>query len=342
MTKTLHDDKAELVRERVLRAVAELLTEGDELTFARIARAAEVSERTVYRHFPNREALMAAVYGWANEQIGFAGNLPTDPAEMETMVRRVFPGFDTLAPVMDELLTSAEGRQARLTGLDARRSAAEELVEGARADLRPEQRRQLAAVVQVLGTASVWQALRDFWGWDGATAADAVALALGLLLEPTATTAGAADATATVVGVNHIAVLTDDLDRFVEFYQQVFDLEVVFTEDTPAFRHAILRAGPTSWLHPAEVPDNPHGAASAAMFRRGHLDHLALTAASLEAFHGLRERLLARGATDGAIDDLGAFLSFWCADPDDMRIEVVVILDPALQGIHEPRPAALA
>jgi len=55
-----------------------------------------------------------------------------------------------------------------------------------------------------------------------------------------------------LAGVNHVAVLTDDLDRFVAFYTGVFDIEVVFTESAPAFRHAILRAGPTSWIHPAE------------------------------------------------------------------------------------------
>ena len=87
-----------------------------------------------------------------------------------------------------------------------------------------------------------------------------------------------------LAGVNHVAVLTADLDRFVEFYTDVFDLEVVFAETTPAFRHAIVRTGPTSWLHPAEVAGNDHAAASPTMFDRGHLDHLALTAASPETF----------------------------------------------------------
>ena len=61
-----------------------------------------------------------------------------------------------------------------------------------------------------------------------------------------------------LTGVNHVAVLTDDLDRFVDFYTSVFETEVVFAETTPAFRHAILRTGADSWLHPAEVSGNPH------------------------------------------------------------------------------------
>jgi catechol 2,3-dioxygenase-like lactoylglutathione lyase family enzyme len=139
-------------------------------------------------------------------------------------------------------------------------------------------------------------------------------------------------------GINHIAVLTDDLDRFVEFYATVFELDVVFTETTPAFRHAILRTGTDSWLHPAEVSGNDHGTALPEMFQRGHLDHLALGAASRAAFDELRERLIERSATDGTIEDLGAFHAVWFTDPDGMRGELTLIIDPDLHDIHAPTP----
>ncbi|MET0324006.1 MAG: VOC family protein [Ilumatobacteraceae bacterium] len=141
-----------------------------------------------------------------------------------------------------------------------------------------------------------------------------------------------------LAGVNHIAVMTTDLDRFVAFYTDVFGLDVVFTETAPGFRHAILRTGPSSWLHPVEVPGNEHGAASPAMFGRGHLDHVALTAATPASFEAIRARLVSRGATDGAVEDLGPFHSVWFDDPDGMRVELVVIVDDTLQGIHAPRP----
>ena len=105
-------------------------------------------------------------------------------------------------------------------------------------------------------------------------------------------------------GLNHIAVMTTDLDRFVEFYAEVFGLEVVFEETDPAFRHAILRA---------------------------------LAAAGPAEFAAIRDRLVARGASDGAVDDLGAFQSVWFTDPDGMQGEVVLIVDAALEGIHAPR-----
>ncbi|WP_019874297.1 VOC family protein [Sporichthya polymorpha] len=141
-----------------------------------------------------------------------------------------------------------------------------------------------------------------------------------------------------LTGLNHVAVLTADLDRFVNFYAGVFDAEVVFRESTPAFRHAILRTGPDSWLHPAEVGENPHAAALPEMFARGHLDHLALGARDPESFAEARRRLLDRDATDGTVEDLGAFHALWFVDPDGMRGELTLIVDESLTGIHAPQP----
>jgi catechol 2,3-dioxygenase-like lactoylglutathione lyase family enzyme len=145
-----------------------------------------------------------------------------------------------------------------------------------------------------------------------------------------------------VSGINHVAMLTCDLDRFVAFYREVFGLPVLFTETTPAFRHAILRAGPSSWLHPVAVSGNAHAAALPSMFERGHLDHIALSAASAEAFEVIRVRLLARQATTGIIEDLGAFRALWFSDPDGMRGELSLIVDPELRTFHAPQPVAAA
>jgi catechol 2,3-dioxygenase-like lactoylglutathione lyase family enzyme len=138
-------------------------------------------------------------------------------------------------------------------------------------------------------------------------------------------------------GLNHVAVLTGDLNRFTDFYTNVFGMEVVFSESSPGFRHSVLRIGPDSWLHPAEITGNAHASALPAMFTRGHLDHIALTAASQPAFEELRSRLIERGASDGAVETLGAFHSLWFEDPDGMHAELILIINPALRHIHAPR-----
>lgn len=139
-----------------------------------------------------------------------------------------------------------------------------------------------------------------------------------------------------ITGINHVAVITADLDRFLSFYRNVFELPLLFEERTPAFQHAILRAGESSWLHPVSVSGNPHGAALPDMFGRGHLDHIALTAASPEAFAVICRRLVERGASDGTIEDLGAFHALWFRDPDGMRGELSLVVDPELRSFHAP------
>lgn len=181
-TAPLHEARAALVRDRVLAGVGVVLDAGEELTFQRVAHAAGVSERTVYRHFPTRDDLMAAVFDWANARIGFEGEQPRDASTMATMIETVFPGFDSIAPVVDALLTTAEGRRARLANIDARRSAAVALVRAEAPGLDDATTIRLAAVVQVLGSATTWQALRDLWDLDGAEAATTVTTALDALL----------------------------------------------------------------------------------------------------------------------------------------------------------------
>ena len=139
-------------------------------------------------------------------------------------------------------------------------------------------------------------------------------------------------------GINHVAVLTADLDRFIEFYSAVFEMDVVFREHTPAFAHAILRMSSSSWLHPAMLAGNAHAAALPDMFTRGHLDHLALTVPSQRALDIVRERLLARAASSGVVEDLGAMHALWFHDPDGMSCEVCLVVDPELRGFHAPRP----
>ena len=182
MTSALRQATSQLLRERVLEAVIELIAAGQVVTFASVSAAADVPERTLYRYFPNRQALIGALFDHVNRRIGFDGQLPRSHEAMTTMVQQVFPGFDSLAPIVDELLSSDEGRRARLAAVDERRGAAMTVVNDARPELDPVTARHIAAVIQVLGTAAVWRALGDFWDMDGSEAAAAVTTVIDALL----------------------------------------------------------------------------------------------------------------------------------------------------------------
>lgn len=198
---------------------------------------------------------MTAVFDWANRRIGFDGELPARGEDAIALVRRVFPGFDEIAPVIRELLIAPEGLIARLSDNDRRQRTAMAVVAHEAPELDGASTRRVAAVVQLLTAAATWQSLRDCWDMAGEEAAETAALALDLLLD------GA---------------------------------------------RARTRAGETprmcsSWTSCSRKPP----------------------------------------PCDGSVDDLGAFHSLWFDDPDGMRVELTVIVDHELRGIHEPRPLVL-
>ena len=72
------------------------------------------------------------------------------------------------------------------------------------------------------------------------------------------------------------------------------------------------------------------------MFARGRLDHLALNAASEESFRELHRRVVAEGASDGEVTDMGSLLNFSFQDPDYAIHEVVWVKPgiPVERGIR--------
>ena len=64
------DRQREETRQQILRAVARQLEAGEmeDLSFAEVAKEAGVGERTVYRHFPTKEALLGAFWSWMQTQ----------------------------------------------------------------------------------------------------------------------------------------------------------------------------------------------------------------------------------------------------------------------------------
>lgn len=180
---SLSEARTELVRSRILEGMAAVLRRGDAPTFANVAATAGVPERTLYRHFPTREALLSALFEWANRRLGFHGELPGSEEGVVALVRHAFPGFDALAPVVEELLVAPEGRRARLSNKAARQRAALSATRNASAELDRTAARRVAAVVQLLTTAAAWQTFRDYWDMSGEEAAEAAALGVSLVLE---------------------------------------------------------------------------------------------------------------------------------------------------------------
>ena len=134
-------------------------------------------------------------------------------------------------------------------------------------------------------------------------------------------------------GCHHVAMLTEDLDRFIDFYRSVFEARVVAELEEEGMRHALVDLGGGFHLHPFQLPRGSGSVARASgeMFRRGHLDHLAVNVGDPGAFETIRQRLVERGASDGTITDFGLVQTVSFDDPDGMDAEI------AIAGVGEIR-----
>jgi catechol 2,3-dioxygenase-like lactoylglutathione lyase family enzyme len=141
-------------------------------------------------------------------------------------------------------------------------------------------------------------------------------------------------------GFNHVAVLTNDTERLQAFYTEVFDAVVLRDgleiDDEPDVRMTVIHVGPSAELNVFQIKGNTESQRQTPMFGRGRLDHVALQAASLEAFETIRERLMARGAADDFVTDFGAILSVFFRDPDGLECEVCVKNPDAKPGVNNP------
>lgn len=122
--------------------------------------------------------------------------------------------------------------------------------------------------------------------------------------------------------IHHVTFITADMDRLIAFYERVFGARVTVDLAEEGLRHAFIEVGPHTVLHPFQVP-GVEPPTSQPMFQRGRLDHFALNAASEDALRELRRRVVAEGAGDGVVTDMGSLLSFGFTDPDGGCHEVV-------------------
>ena len=144
-------------------------------------------------------------------------------------------------------------------------------------------------------------------------------------------------------GFNHVAVLTNDTQRFVTFYRDVFEAEVLGEQrmgDEGVL--TFVQIGEDAEINLFELAGNSEATRQTPMFGRGRLDHLALRAASLESFEEIRRRLMAQGASDEFVTDFGPVLSVFFRDPDGLEGEVCVVNPDARPGVTNPpgTPAA--
>jgi AcrR family transcriptional regulator len=168
-------EQVERTRERIVVAGSELVHEFASwdwraLTFRAVAERAGVGERTVYRHFPTERHLHDAVMQRLEEEAGVTYDRLT-LAELAPLTERVFrsrmsfSAGESLSVPDDPTFVAADERR-RQALLDAVSAAAPEWSE--------QQRRTLAALLDVLWNLPTYERLVGTWQLPGQDAERAI------------------------------------------------------------------------------------------------------------------------------------------------------------------------
>ena len=167
-----------------MQALVEVITEGglSEFSVQQVADRAGVAHRTVYRHFPTREALLEALTEWAERRMGFADGVPVDTASLPATVERNYRTFEAHSSEMEAMVRLGVGASAQPRRRRRRTDAFSKVIRADFPDADDDAIRVAAAMVRVLASGRTWLNLREA-GLDGDEAATAAGWAVGVLLD---------------------------------------------------------------------------------------------------------------------------------------------------------------
>ena len=124
-------------------------------------------------------------------------------------------------------------------------------------------------------------------------------------------------------GVNHLALVTPDMDATVRFYAGVLGMPLVATLRAGPMRHYFFEMADGNTVAFFEVPgmETFAKAAGAPGDRAIQLDHLSFNVADEHALELLRKRLLAADCEVTGVVDHGILRSIYFTDPNGIALE---------------------
>lgn len=157
-------------------------------------------------------------------------------------------------------------------------------------------------------------------------------------------------------GLNHLALITNDMDATVRFWHGVMGAPLIATVGTDTFRHYFFGFGPQSSVAFFEYREGHADqiAKPAGVFdpRAGHFDHLSMDLPDEDALVALQQRLRAHGTEVTDVVDHGLMRSIYFTDPNGIALEASWwaddpttvepdFVDPAHFADPDPVPALL-
>lgn len=180
----LRADQSRMTRERILDGVRILFERDPQAAFSvdEVSEVSGVNRRTIFRHFPTKDALLQEFWARTNASLGVRF-WPESIGDLTAMPPDLFEALEGIEGIVRASHASGAGHEMRLKANDERVAAFRSSLKPLMERLDPLRARQLEAVVQLLFSATAWMTMKDYWGLNGREAGEAAAWAIGALLE---------------------------------------------------------------------------------------------------------------------------------------------------------------
>lgn len=182
----LRESQAQRTRDLILDALTDLLGEqpSDEITTREIADRAGVSPPTVYRHFPDRSALLDGLTGRIDALMEAAGG-ESPLTSIDDLAPRAEHGMATTEQHATEAMAEAVlNSDPRRLGRSSRERSAEliRLVSASLPDYDERDHVRIAALLRNLYSVQTWLRMREEFGIPGDESGPLVAWAMETLV----------------------------------------------------------------------------------------------------------------------------------------------------------------
>lgn len=185
----IQTSRRERTRRAILDALADVIVDTGGLGFSvqQVAERAGVTHRTVYNHFPTREALNDALAEHVEQRLGVAGRPPqrtaTSLTQLAPMIPAAYAAFEALeVPVRAYVMLMLASRRPAKVARD-RTSAFEALMRREATPPPPLTARALTAAVRMFLSSTGWHLLTEQLSLSPAEAAATATWATQTLLD---------------------------------------------------------------------------------------------------------------------------------------------------------------
>lgn len=180
----LRQEQMRRTREQILDALVRTIGQGVAgLSIPAVAREAGVSIPTIYRHFHNKQELVAALGDYLMQKLGMASMQP--PHSLDDLIafaRSAFARADDIDEAVKIIAVSELGSQMRKDAMPLRIKMLEDALAGELAPLNERDRVRLRNMILILTSSAMIRAFKEYLDLSGEAAADTIEWAIRLLV----------------------------------------------------------------------------------------------------------------------------------------------------------------